>query len=291
MPKGITQEQVNSAADALIAAGEKPTVEKIREALGTGSPNTVTRMLEVWRGSLAQRLQEVMTLPDMAPDVGQAFVKVWRLAVTHAETLARAALTEDQNALFAAQTSLTQERKLWEIALTEAQSNVAEATMKLANTETQLRERQALIDQLSKQIVDLQQQRDQREIQWEQQRAEVDGLRMEHATLQTHVRVLEDRAHQQVDDARQQVKTLQQRLEREQRDHTKAIAQWAAQQEVLQAALRSAEQDAAHLAGRVVALESALRVGRQPPPSKPPKRKAIQPATPQPRKRARKPLS
>ena len=57
MPKGITQEQVNAAADTLVAAGDKPTVEKIRQALGTGSPNTVTRMLDVWRSTLAQRLQ------------------------------------------------------------------------------------------------------------------------------------------------------------------------------------------------------------------------------------------
>lgn len=123
MPKGITQEQVNEAADALVTAGDKPTVEKIREALGTGSPNTVTRMLEVWRGTLARRLKDVIRLPDIPPEAGQAFVEVWHLALVHAETLARAALEQEQNALFAAQTSLTQERKLWEIAIAEARAN------------------------------------------------------------------------------------------------------------------------------------------------------------------------
>ena len=44
MPRGITQDQVNAAADALLGAGENPTVEKVRAALGTGSPNTVTRI-------------------------------------------------------------------------------------------------------------------------------------------------------------------------------------------------------------------------------------------------------
>ena len=44
--KGITQEQVHRAADALLQAGERPTVDRIRAFLGTGSPNTVTRMLE-----------------------------------------------------------------------------------------------------------------------------------------------------------------------------------------------------------------------------------------------------
>lgn len=114
----------------------------VDQALGTGSPNTVIRMLDTWRGSLAQRLQEVIKLPDVPSKVGQAFAEVWCLAVTHAETLAREAFIEDQNALFAEQTSLTQERKLWEIALAEAQANVAEHTSKLAQADVQLRERQ-----------------------------------------------------------------------------------------------------------------------------------------------------
>ncbi|RDD79731.1 hypothetical protein DVJ77_20870 [Dyella tabacisoli] len=116
MPRGITQEQVSAAANALVSAGDKPTVEKIRQALGTGSPNTVTRMLDTWRGTLAQHLQEVIRLPNVPPEAGQAFAEVWRLAVAHAETFARTALTEEQNSLLAAQSDLTQERKLWEIA-------------------------------------------------------------------------------------------------------------------------------------------------------------------------------
>ena len=54
MPKGITQAQVDDAADALLAAGENPTVEKVRAALGTGSPNTVTRMLDTWRNQIGR---------------------------------------------------------------------------------------------------------------------------------------------------------------------------------------------------------------------------------------------
>lgn len=46
MARGITQDQVNRAADAILGAGENPTVEKVRAELGTGSPNTITRMLD-----------------------------------------------------------------------------------------------------------------------------------------------------------------------------------------------------------------------------------------------------
>ncbi|RUL65780.1 DNA-binding protein [Dyella dinghuensis] len=263
MPKGITQEQVNAAADALVAAGEKPTVEKIREALGTGSPNTVTRMLEVWRGTLAQRLQEAMTLPDVPTEVGQAFVEVWRIAVTHAATLAREALAEDQNALFAAQTSLTQERKLWEIALAEAQANVAESTVQRAQADTQLRERQILVDQLEAQRTDLLQQRDRLQGQLDTQHAELQTLRVELATQQDHVRTVEDRTHQQIDQARQENKALQQRLERERREHGKQVAQLTAKHEELRKVARTAEQTAAHHAGHVAALEATVAQWRE----------------------------
>jgi len=269
MRKGITQEQVNAAADALVAAGDKPTVEKIRQALGTGSPNTVTRMLDVWRGSLAQRLQEVIKLPDVPPEAGQAFAEVWRLAVAHAESLARATLAEEQNALFAEQTSLTQERKLWEIALAEAQANVAEITAKLAQAEVQWHERQTLVEQLEAQRLDLMHQRDRLQTQLEQQRVEFDALRAERHTEQEHIRTVEDRAHQQVDQARQEIKSAQQRLEREQREHSKIVAQLTAHQEELRVTVRAAEQAAAHQAGRVAALEATLSQWRSAPlPSK-----------------------
>jgi hypothetical protein len=115
--------------------------------------------LDTWRGTLAQRLQEVIKLPAVPPEAGQAFAEVWRLALAHAETLARAALTEEQNALFAARTDLTQERKLWEIGQAEAQANVAENATKLAQAEVQLRGRQTLVEQLEAQRRDLMHQR------------------------------------------------------------------------------------------------------------------------------------
>ena len=56
MERGITEHDVHTAADALVAAGERPTVERIRAHLGTGSPNTVTRWLETWWRALGLRL-------------------------------------------------------------------------------------------------------------------------------------------------------------------------------------------------------------------------------------------
>ena len=60
----ITQEQVNAAADALRAAGAKPTVRAVRERLGnTGSNATVMRLLAVWQGGQVKPAETPITLP------------------------------------------------------------------------------------------------------------------------------------------------------------------------------------------------------------------------------------
>lgn len=258
MAIGVPETDVFQAADAVLARGERPTVERVRVELGRGSPARVGQLLEQWWEQLAQRLKGHALLPELPGEVAQAYAESWRLALVHAETTARAALAEDQNTLFAAQTTLTQERKLWEIALVEAQANAIEHATQWAQADVQLHERQTLIDQLEAQRIDLLQQRDRLQVQLERQQAELDVLRTEHATAQTHIRTVEDRAHQQIDHARQEIKALQQRLDRSQREHANALVQSASREEELRAALRIAEQATAHQAGRASILEATL---------------------------------
>jgi hypothetical protein len=52
----VSAANVERAADALLRQGERPTVEKIRAALGGGSPNTVNPLLDAWWKRLAGRL-------------------------------------------------------------------------------------------------------------------------------------------------------------------------------------------------------------------------------------------
>ena len=56
MARGITESDVHTAADEIVGLGERPTVERVRAHLGTGSPNTVTRWLETWWQGLGRRL-------------------------------------------------------------------------------------------------------------------------------------------------------------------------------------------------------------------------------------------
>ena len=283
MAIGVPETEVFAAADAVLARGERPTVERVRAELGRGSPARVGQLLEAWWEQLARRLKGHALLPDLPGETAQAFAEVWRLALAQADTAARAALTEDRNALLAEQTTRTQERKLWELALAEAQAQLADAAARATQAELQRDERQALVEQLETQRSDLLQQRDRLQVQVDQHRSDLDNLRAEREATQAQVRSVEDRAHQQVDRVRQELKVVQQQLEREQREHGKRMADLIARQQELHASARTAEQVVAHQAGQIKALEAALRQLRAPP--RPSPRRATPPSS-SPRKKA-----
>lgn len=258
MAKGITQEQVSAAADALVTAGERPTVEKIRAQLGTGSPNTVTRMLDTWRGALATRLSQVLALPELPADVGQGFTEVWRLAVTQAESLAQAALAQEQNALLAAQTSLTQERKLWDIALAEAKEVSQSADKARQVAEIRLADVQRLVEQQACQLAELTQQRDASQRRVEQLNEAFEGdkgrVAAEREVQAAHVRAVEDRAHAEIDRAREETKRLQETLRQKERE-TSAVT---SRLETVLSSARTAEQLAAQHCARAKIFEQQL---------------------------------
>jgi len=292
MANGVPETDVFKAADAVLARGERPTVERVRVELGRGSPARVGQLLEQWWEQLAMRLKGHALLPELPGEVAQAFAEAWRLALSHAGTTAEAALTEQQNTLFAAQTELTQERKLWEIALAAVQGDLAEGASKLAQAELQLAERQGLLEQLAADVTDVRQQRDRLQGELQRRQSELEALRAEHAAMQAHIRTVEDRAHQQVDQARQELKALGLHQERARREHSKQVLELATQRDALQAALRAAEQTVAHQAGQVAALEATVNQWRRTPTasSKRAPRKSSDALTPKPR-RSRKQIS
>lgn len=258
MANGVPETEVFKAADAVLARGERPTVERVRIELGRGSPARVGQLLEQWWEQLAHRLKGRALLPELPGEVAQVFAETWRLAFAHADTSAQAALTEEQNRLFALHTSLTQERKVWEIALAEAEASAAESTAQRSQSEAQLLERQVMIEQLLDQIADLKRQRDHLQIQLDHRQSEVDTLRREHAIAQSHIRAAEDRAHQQVDQLRQDLKALRLQREKDLRDRDKQVAQLTGREQDLLQLLRTSEQAAAHRAGRIETLETTI---------------------------------
>lgn len=90
---GITYDEVVSAIDTLIANGEDPTINRIREELGTGSPNTIHRHLVAWRSSqpVAQR-----KAPELPPELQAAIVREFERQSADARSEVEKALVATQ---------------------------------------------------------------------------------------------------------------------------------------------------------------------------------------------------
>lgn len=83
-PRGVQREDVWAAADAVLLEGLKPTIERVRQRLGSGSPNTVGPLLEQWFKHLGRRIQDpgAFAAPSGVPDpVLQAAQHFWETAL------------------------------------------------------------------------------------------------------------------------------------------------------------------------------------------------------------------
>lgn len=298
MARGITQEQVNAAADTILSAGENPTVEKVRAALGTGSPNTITRMLDTWRGQLGERLRQLSALPELPGPVGQAMIELWRLASEQAEHTLTNRFADRQAALEAARADLVREREGWEARLQAAETRIAQAQVArdlaehaCATLDSQLQDSHAL-------RADLVQQRDRLQDSHDRQLTEIQALQARHhesqvalqierERLEAHMRAVEDRAHQEIDRARQDAKQWQQRHEAVERSHREAIDTAQKRYDAISGQARQLEQEVARQAGQITALEKTLSEAYA---SAPPKRSArATPKASDPSKRKRTP--
>ena len=87
MAKGITETDVWQAADALLLEGGRPTIERVRQKIGRGSPNTVTPYLDTWFKHLGGRIKDpgAFSAPPALPEpIHQAAQHFWEAALTEA---------------------------------------------------------------------------------------------------------------------------------------------------------------------------------------------------------------
>jgi chromosome segregation ATPase len=84
MPRGIQEQDVWQAADALLLEGARPTIERVRQKIGRGSPNTVSPFLETWFKHLGGRIKDpgAFAAPPGVPEpVLQAAKHFWETAL------------------------------------------------------------------------------------------------------------------------------------------------------------------------------------------------------------------
>ena len=141
-PRGITQSDVSHAADFLLRAGERPTIEKIRAKLGRGSPNTVNPMLDAWWKTLSARLDAgpaaLHRLPESIAQIAEA---LWMQALEEGKR--RATLEQRDNARVA---ELDKQRL-------ELRSHVL--TLREGELDSRLRDRDRTIEELDLRLREL----------------------------------------------------------------------------------------------------------------------------------------
>jgi len=107
--RGVQQEDVWSAADALIADGLRPTIERVRQKIGRGSPNTVSPMLESWFATLSSRLGVSNTneqTSHVPVALQQVMEKLWDMALDSGRQKALEEIAQSQHVLAEAKKAL-----------------------------------------------------------------------------------------------------------------------------------------------------------------------------------------
>lgn len=268
MARGITETDVHTAADELVVAGERPTVDRIRAHLGTGSPNTVTRWLETWWRGLAPRLlahSAQQAIPELPAPVSRLAQQIWEQAVGTARNDAEQAVVQDRLQLDAQRRDLESREGEWQAQLRDAAAAADQASRALAATEQRLADLQRANDLQQKQIHDLSAQRASLEarsarleadLHAAQQRAtqREESLIAERDVQAQHLRALEDRAHGEIDRARQETKEVRSQMAALQRS-TEVLRQ---EREDAQAATAAAQREAGVQRGRADTLEQQM---------------------------------
>ncbi|MGH8109952.1 MAG: DNA-binding protein [Arenimonas sp.] len=263
MAKGITQEQVNQAADSLLLVGERPTIERIRAVLGTGSPNTVNRFLDSWWTGLGQRLTAVhakTTLPEAPPEIANLASQLWERAIQFAQDQAHRDLDTNHQALSLERAEIAAQRATFEAQLEQMKTDRDAAIQSSEAATLRLSDVLRLVDQQTAQIDDAHGQRDramselsavqttlatmqselqQRQAAWDEERSaleathtamqdrwlgEVDRARQDETKLAAKLKQLEHAAEASAAKAGEQIAELTKRLQQTEREEAKKTA-------------------------------------------------------------------
>ena len=138
--RGVSATDVERAADQLLRAGERPTVEKIRATLGTGSPNTINPLLDHWWKRLASRLDAgpaaLHRLPESVVHVAET---LWMQALDEGRRRAQIEIAGDKRAVDQAKDAYEIRSHVLSLREGELDSRLRERERRLAELGAQLR--------------------------------------------------------------------------------------------------------------------------------------------------------
>lgn len=123
---GIRYEEVQNAAETLLGRGLNPTIQRVRELLGTGSNTTISEHLRNWQQQMAAAPRAVLP-PAMPETVATAVDTFWKTAVQHAETAFEAHRLAAEQAVAAAEQARDEaaaEQARWQTAARELQQEL-----------------------------------------------------------------------------------------------------------------------------------------------------------------------
>ncbi|CAN7751315.1 DNA-binding protein [Variovorax sp. LjRoot175] len=248
LSRGIQEDDVWGAADVLLSEGLRPTIERVRQKIGRGSPNTVSPMLERWFASLGERLvgstagsasgRPAGNDPDGMPmGVRNAAKLLWETARREAEEVqrgelesTRAGLQAREDALVEAQAVLTQREEAFAQARASLDAALASSQQAREALERQLKEhaieahrvRMGLDDDI-KRLTTLLSQAGETQERMRREHAEAMAARdQDLRQAEERHAVQERRMLAEVDRARQTAKALESELAREQQRRAKS---------------------------------------------------------------------
>lgn len=230
--RGVQQDDVWAAADALIAEGLRPTIERVRQKLGRGSPNTVSPMLEAWFATLGPRLgvsDAKKDMPGLPAAVQSSAAKLWEVALSQARQDAESSFLKAHETLAAERatvelqaSALTQQEAVMVERLAAADRAHEVSQKQISALENQLRHLQTVLAERDNKIAEVQARLSTVEQQREAERQAFDEkskhhaeerLRSEERALANERRLMAeiDRERQEVKRAKAQATELQQR--------------------------------------------------------------------------------
>jgi uncharacterized coiled-coil DUF342 family protein len=219
MAVGVPENEVFAAADAVLARGERPTVERARLQLGRGSPARVGGLLDQWWARLAERLSGETRLPALPGEVSQAFVAVWQQAIHLAQGVAEQSFAGQRQVLADEREQLAALEARVRLDAAQARQQTAEALAARQAAETRLSDLEQLLSQRQVQVDDLRQQREELLGQRDEAREQLGEVRRQlqdsrqlaeqaREEQQRYTRDVEDRAYRDIDRAREEGKAL-----------------------------------------------------------------------------------